>query len=173
MKTKRKNFVGLTLIETILYLGIAVIVLGMLFSYGWNIIGLSIKAQVIRSASQTGQLVEERLTYEIRRADSVDKDNSDFGSSPKLVLLTSSGDPVTIEDSGNQITIKRGAGDPISLNSAQVQIKNFTLTKQANDTGEVQYVGFAFDVVANYPGSAQRSEYQYSSSFSSGSALRK
>ena len=166
-----KKLSGITLIETILYLGLAVIVLGVLFSYGWNIIGINIKSQVVQETERSAQLVGERLASEIRRADSVDSANSTFGIPAKLTLLTA-GEIVVIEDAGNHITLTRGLADPVSLNSQNVQIKNFVLTQQVSDTGEVQYVGFSFEAVADYPGSANRSEYQYSLPFSSGVALR-
>jgi len=169
---KLKKLSGITLIETILYLGIAVIILGVLFSYGWNVIGINIKSQIVQETQRSAQLVGERLAYEIRQADSVDSANSNFGSPAKLVLLTD-GNATVIEYSGGQITSKRGSADAVPLNSQNMQIKNFALTPQVSDAGEVQYVGFSFEVVANYPGTAKRSEYQYSLPFSSGAALRK
>lgn len=165
---KTKNLSGITLIETILYLGIAVIVLGVLFSYGWNIIGIDIKSQIIQETERTAQLIGERIAYEIRQADSAEI----FETPAKLVLHVGE-DTVVIEESGNQITIKRGSADSVALNSENVLVNDFVLTKQANDAGEVQYVGFSFEAVANYPGSSNRSEYQYSLPFSSGVALRK
>jgi len=164
---KIKKFHGLTLIETILYLGIAVIILGVLFSYGWNIIGINIKSQVVRETEQSAQLIGERLAYEIRRADS-----AEIFENPVKLVLHIGADMIVIEDSGNQITIKRGVADPVPLNSQNVQIKHFVLTEQVSDTNETQYVGFSFEAAANYSESSSRSEYQYSSNFSSGAALR-
>ncbi|KKR21920.1 MAG: hypothetical protein UT50_C0002G0011 [Candidatus Moranbacteria bacterium GW2011_GWA2_39_41] len=170
---KIKKLAGISLIETILYLAIAVVILGVLFSYGWNVIGMNIKAQVAQEIEQSAQLIGERLTYEIRNADSVDIANSNFGDSAKLVLLKINEDTVTIEKSGDQIAIKRGAGDSLALNSQDVKIKNFILTQQVSDTNEIQFVGFSFETVANYPGSLERSEYQYALNYRSGVALRK
>jgi hypothetical protein len=159
---------GMTLIETILYLGMAVIVLGVLFSYGWNIIGINMKTQVVQETTRSAQLVEEKLQYEIRSADSVA-----VSENPVKLELQTDGDTVTIEDAGNKITIKRGSADPVVLNSQWVQIKNFVLTKQVFDADEIQFVGISFEAVANYPGSSERSEYQYSLPVNFGVALRR
>lgn len=165
---KIKKLSGITLIETILYLGIAVVVLGVLFSYGWNVMGINIKTQIMRETNQSAQLIGEKLAYEIRRADS-----ASISENPARLVLQIENSTVIIEESGGQIAIKRDSDEFVALNSQNIKIENFVLTKQENDSGEIQFVGFSFDAVANYAGSSIRSEYQYSLPFSSGIALRK
>lgn len=163
---------GVTLIETMLYLGIAVLILGTLFSYGWNVVGISVKSQVMRETGAAAQLVGERITYEIRQAGSVDRNTSVFGGSPAKLVLQKDGETTIIEDSENQITVKRGSADPVPLHSGDIRIKNLVFTEQVSETDETQYVGFSFEAAAAYPGTSTRSEYQYSADFHSGSALR-
>lgn len=163
---------GITLIETMLYLGLVVLVLGAVFSYGWNVMGLSVKSRIAQGADETARLVAERVVAEIHAADSVDQGNSNFGDMPAKLTLQTAGDTVTISVSGNQLWIRRGAGSAIALNAADFSIKNFIFTQQVSATDETQFVGFSFDVEAAYPGSDKRSEYQYVLPIRAGSALR-
>ncbi|PIP26268.1 MAG: hypothetical protein COS71_03485 [Candidatus Moranbacteria bacterium CG06_land_8_20_14_3_00_40_12] len=169
---KEKKLSGMSLIETILYLGIAVFALGAIFLYGWNVMEINIKSQVTRETAGAAQLIEERLKYEIRKAESVDRTASVFGETPAKLVLQEGDETVEIEDAGNQITVKRGSADPVLWHSPDIRIENFVFTEQVSGTDETDYVGFSFDAVAGYPGSSTRSEYQYALSFRSGSALR-
>lgn len=168
----RKKMAGMSLIETILYLGIAVFVLSALFSYGWNVISIGVKSQVIQETVVAGQLIGERLRFEIRQAESVDRTLSNF---PSKIVLQKDGETVVIEMVNDQISLKRGAADPVRLHSSDIRIANFAFTEQAiavDGTDKTDYVGFSFDAVADYPGSETRSEWQYSLPFVSGAALR-
>lgn len=170
--SEKKKMVGVTLIETILYLGIAVLVLGAIFSYGWNIIGTSVKASVVRETLASAEIFRERLMREIKNAQSVDRGNSAFGSAPGKLALQVDGGSVTIEDLGGEIVLKRGTNDPVSINFENVRINNLIFTEQISAEDETEYVGFSFDAAASYAGSEKRSEYQFSVPFRSGAALR-
>lgn len=156
----------MSLIETILYLGIAVLVLGALFSYGWNVILIGTKSQVVQEVVFAGQLIGERLRFEIREAESVSS------VSPSALTLQQNGEAVTIEVSSGTLTIKRGSAAAVPLHSQDIRINNFSFTNQLSSANETDYVGFAYDAAADYFSSGGRNEYQYSLPFVSGSSLR-
>jgi hypothetical protein len=166
MQNKKRTSRGVTLIETILYLGIAVLVMGAFFSYGWDIVGTSVKESIIAQTSQTAQDVEQRIDYEIRKAQSV----SEFSSTK--VVLQENGDTVAIEYANGAVTIKRGSADAVTLNATDIIIDNFAFTRQQSNTNETQYVGFSFDAVAAFSGSATQKGYQYLLPVQSGASLR-
>lgn len=166
-RKRKKNLAGLSLIETILYLGIAVFVLGALFAYGWNVIGINIKTQVARETADAARLISEKLTYEIRRAKSAQVEND-----PAKLTLRIGSEDVIFENTGNEITLRRGSGAAVALHSSDIEIKDFVFEKQtdAADANIVEYVGFSF--TASYVGATERSEYTYSIPVRSGAALR-
>ena len=168
-----KNKKGISLIETLIYLAIAIFVLAALFAYGWNIMGLSAKARSMRETLHAAQLIREKLVLEIRRAQSIDRDNSRFGSSPAKLTLVIDGENVIFEEQNGRLTIKRGGAGAVALHSADVQIENMEFFEQVSLENETEYVGFSLDVAADYPGSTGRSEYFYDFSVASGAALRK
>lgn len=168
MLETRKNKRGVTLIETILYLGIVVLLMGAFFSYGWDITSADVKSAVVAQTSVAAQDIEQRLVYEIRRAQSVSE-----VSSTKIVLQQSD-EEVTLEAAGGKVTIKRGLGEAVALNSDYVTIDNFVFTHQDSETEPVQtqYIRFSFDAASNYPAASLQSTYDYSISVNSGAAIR-
>lgn len=156
----------MSLLETILYLGIAIFVLGGIFAYGWNVMVMGVKSQVAQEALSVGQLIDGRLRFEIRQAREVTE------HTPTKIALQADGETVVIETLGGQITLKRGVANAVPLHSSNIKIDNFIFAYQLSEANEVVYVGFSYDVVADYPGSVERSEYQYSLPFVSGAALR-
>jgi len=171
--TGQKSLRGITLIETILYLAIAVFVMEAFFSYGWNIAGTNVKSTVVAQTAQSAEDIEQRITFEIHQAQSV----SDISSS-KIVLQENEGGntiEVSIEASNGMVTIKRGAdGAAVALHSNDVKVDNFIFTHQdsATDPIQIQYIGFSFNAVAAYSGSTISNRYQYSLPVQSGAALR-
>ena len=164
---QRKTLRGVTIIETMLYLAIAIFVMGAFFSYGWDIAGISIKSSVISRTSVAAHDVQQLIDNEIRGAQSV----SDI-SSQKLVLQRGNNDEVTIEYSDNAVLLKRGSDTAVTLNFADVEIDNFTFIHQDSYSGDIQYVGYSFESVAAYPGSGTGQKYQFSIPIKSGISLR-
>jgi len=170
---QKKTFLGMTLMETMLYLGIAVFVMGALFSYGWNMAGISVKSSVIQETAAAAQSIDQAITGEIRQAASVDQDNSVFVGNPaKLVLKETDGSEVTIVAADGQVTLQRGGSDTAALHSSEIRADNFMFTVQNSVAGDAEYVGFSFEAVAAYPGSVKQSSYQYSLPVRSGASLR-
>lgn len=173
MKQKpQKKFKGISLIETILYLAIAVFVLGMIFSYGWNITGLGVKTTVARKTLAAAEILRERMAYEIRQVESVNRGASNFGGSPARLVLRKTGGDIVIEETDGKTTIKRGDDAPTALHSGDIKMENMVFSEQVSAEDETEFVGFSFEAVADYPGSAGGSEYQYSLPIRSGAAIR-
>jgi hypothetical protein len=159
---KNQKLKGFTLLETILYIALLTILVGVLFSYGWNIVSVRIKSAVVRETFESAMLVSERLEREVRSASNIDQQHSVFDQMPgKIVFTTSDGDMV-IESFGDKISIKRGNEDAQFLHSDFFRIRNFLLTRQISDSGQIQYVGFSFTAEAYYPGAGDRYEYSFS-----------
>jgi hypothetical protein len=163
---------GFTFIETILYIALATVIGGILFSYGWNMVSARVKSATVRNTYSGARLVEERLKRELREAIDVDKNNSVFDQAPGKIIFTTSDGEVRIESAGDKISIKRENNSPEYLHSDNVRIKNFILTKQISSDDKIEYVGFSFDAQADYPNSRGRYEYQYSFPLRGGVEIR-
>ncbi|NTW26940.1 MAG: hypothetical protein HGA36_01305 [Candidatus Moranbacteria bacterium] len=167
-KTKK----GFTFIETILYIAISSVVVGVLFAYGWNMVSARTKAATMRDTAANARLIMLRLNNEIRMATDIDKNNSVFeGENGKISLTTPQG-KIMIESIGDRISIARGENSPQFLSGENVRVRNFQLSKQENDAGKVQYVGFSFTVEAYYPEALNSYEYNYSLPINSGAEVR-
>ena len=170
---KRKTKKGFTFIETILYVAISTIVIGALFSYGWNMISNRTKAVTMRDVSENARIVNEKLNYEIRMATDVDLEQSVLeGSALKLVLKNDKGQ-VVIDSNEDRITLTRNNEAPQFLASSDVRIRNLHFSTQVSESGKVQYVGFSFTAEAYYPQADVRFEYNYASEVESGGEIRR
>jgi hypothetical protein len=158
----KQNKSGFTFIEVTIYIALATIILGILFAYGWNIIGARVKAGTMRETASGARLVSERLKRELRMATSISKVDSVFDEVPGKIVFETPDGTIEIQSSEDKISLKRGNSDSEFLHSDFVRIRNFTLTKQENNQEKIQYVGFLFTVEAYYPEAGNRFEYQYS-----------
>ena len=169
-KTKKKN--GFTYIETLIYIALATIVLGLIFSYGWNVLSIRERSTTISETTSDAQFLSERIGREIRAALSVNKDQSVFDENPgKLVLKTADGE-VIIESSNDKISIQRNGDSADYLHRDTVRVKNFIFTKEEAADNKIIYVGFSFDAQAYFPGAGNRFEYLYSIPVRSGVEVR-
>jgi hypothetical protein len=163
---------GFTFLEVIIYIALTTIVIGVLFSFGWNMIGAKSKAATVRETLAGARFVNERLKREIRAAQEINRDQSVFGETPGKLVLTGEDGEITIESIGDKISIQRGSSDPQFLHSDRVRIRDFQLSEQVSTDGKTQYVGFSFTAEAYYPEASDRYEYKFSTPFRSGGEVR-
>lgn len=163
---------GFTFIETILYVALCLIVLGIVFSFGWNVISIREKTVTMHDTFSEVVLVNEVLKREIRSAIDIDKNDSIFNESPgKIALITDEG-RVKIESVNDKISIIRNDNRVDFLHSDKVRIRNFVLTKKESAEEKIIYVGFSFNAESYYPQAGERHEYHYSVSARSGAEIR-
>lgn len=168
----KKNNKGFTLVEVLLYIALLVIVLGALFSFGWNMLSVREKASTMRETIGSARLMDEKLKQEIRSATAVDQVNSIFDQdNGKVTLNTADGDVVIASDA-DKISIQRAGSNPEFLHSDHVRIKNFKLNGEVSGDGSVRFVGYSFSAEAYYPQAGGMAQYQYSTDVRSGAEIR-
>lgn len=96
---KHKNK-GYSLIEMIVYLAIFTSVSVLVINSFITVLGSFSATRTNRDLLESGAVVIERITREIRQAESIDTINSVFNSSPGALQLNS------IDSGGSQMTIK-------------------------------------------------------------------
>ena len=169
---KKKSYKAFTFFEVILYIALASIVIGILFSYGWNIVSMRVKSATIRDTLAGARLVDERLSQEIRSASSIDSENSNFSAPDEKIAMSTPSGQVVVESNSDKISIKRGDAPAQFLHADNVRIKNLNFFDSGGGSGHVRFVGFSFTAEAYYPDSRDRAEYQYSVNWQGGAEVR-
>jgi len=136
MKMKIKNETGLTLIEIILYVGIAAAVVTTMTLFTLDIGATRQKTLVAQEVQSNMRTAIEVISQKIRAADGVNIGASTFNSDPGVLSLsmpTPALDPTIIQldaDDGS-ITITEGGGTPVILTTDEVRVTNFRFTNLA------------------------------------------
>lgn len=150
MKCTAKAF---TLIETLLYIGIAGIVLVSLVGFGWNMIGLSVKSATHADAVANARLASEKLSFFIREATDIDAANSTFGvnlasvpGSKMTLRAAAPDDPIVVDVSGGTLRVARAAASPVSLTSSNVRVSRLIFVNASALDGSTKNIGFTVDV---------------------------
>jgi len=170
----RKN--SFTLIEMLVYIGILVIILTVIFSVLIWSIHSNTKARVMEETLDNTRRAMEIMSYEIREAKSVYDPTSVFGSHPGQLSLETThylpeGEKTTYIDfylCDSQLCLKKESQNPIPLTSGNVEVKNLIFTKIM--TGDIPSAEINLQI--DYKNPNNRPEYQASSSLKSTISLR-
>jgi len=165
-------FKGSSLIETLIYAAI----LGMVAVFTTNSLLVIMKShssvKLSRDLNFSASTAMERMTNEIRMANSIDDAGSVFATSPgKLKLNTTdiSGAPTTVEFflSGAGVFIKEGLGSSESLTSSTTEITSLIFNNTtASTTSKAVKIGL---VVKAKAGTIERLEKFYNTTILRGS----
>lgn len=97
---KKDNQKGFTLVETIVYLALFVILLVGIINSVLMLTGSYRNVRVSRSIESSAINTMDRIIREVRNADSIDYSQSNFGINPSALSLN------TIDESGNSGTVR-------------------------------------------------------------------
>lgn len=165
----KKNVLGVTFIELILYISIVSIMMMALIPFAWNVIGGGVKSNTQREVFSNARFITERIKYEIRNATGI---NSLTSTQISLSNLNSSLNPTIISLISNNIQIQQGSGSATILNSTDTKIQNLQFTNYSSFDSKTKHIKFTITVSANYPNAGQRQEYNDLSTIESSAELR-
>lgn len=161
---------GFTLIELMLYVGIAATVLLAAAIFFSLALEARIKAQVVAEVEQQGEYAMRIILQSARNADAV---NAPATSTSDTVLSFAYADaaknPTVFAVSSGALAVTEGSGQPAALTSARVAvsaIQFFNLSR----TGTPGMVRAQFTLSA--AGASGRSEYAFSKTFYGSASLR-
>jgi prepilin-type N-terminal cleavage/methylation domain-containing protein len=116
---------GFTLVELIVYIAILSSFLVIATYFSWDILFGQVKSETAQEVQQNSRLAIERLTYEIKRAKSINS----AGSS---LALTMQDDTTTIFDlSNNTLRINENGAGAIALTSSQAKVSSLTFSDRS------------------------------------------
>jgi len=138
MNLSIKNKTGFTLIEILIYASLLVLLIVLMANAVASLSHIIVEAKTERAIRSSAEAAIERITREIRFAQTVDTGTSSFGTHPSTLVLTSI-DPfteapqtVTISFASNQVTIKKGTGAVETLTSDSVTVTNLVFRHIVN-----------------------------------------
>jgi type II secretory pathway pseudopilin PulG len=168
---------GFTLIETILYIALLVIIMSAILPLSLQILGSGAKSTVGQEVYGAARYTSERIAYEIRNAASLNTASSSFnvnlatssGAGLYLSGFSSSTDPTIIRVDSGTATIIQGTGTPVALNSSGTLVTNLIFSNYSS-TSTNRNVGFVLGM-AN-AGTSTRQEFQASTTIRMSVELR-
>lgn len=124
---------GFTMVETLLYLGILIILITVLTQVFVALIDVQLETQTASPVEQDGGVALSRIEYDVSRASSITSPDLGFTSNTLEVVV----DGVTYNYSilnGDLILTDSQGSD--SLNSTESVFSNFTVTRSGNANGK-------------------------------------
>lgn len=161
---------GFTLVELLLYFGLAAIMILVIATFFGTMLGARVQNQVIAEVEQQGVAVLQRVTQTIRNADSITSPTIGVSAaSLTLDMVPVAVDPTVFDISSGVIRITEGAGSAVALTNSRVTASALTFQNlsQASTPGTVR---IQFTLTHLNPSSRQ--EYNYARTFYGSASLR-
>ena len=170
MTVKTRQQRGFTLIEMLLYIAILAIVAVTISSFIFMVYTSRIKTSTISEVEQQGEQTMSLITQNIRNSSSITSPVAGVSAS-SLTLVEYNGtlSPTVLNQSGNVIQIKEGAGAVVALCSNRVVVSGLSFQNISN-SGSHGMVRIQFTLT--HINSSNRNEYTYSKTFTSTASLR-
>ena len=127
IKNIRKNEKGLTLIETVIYMGLLSILLVVLTDMLVSILDLRLETQAVSAVDQDGKFIIQRLNYDVSRSDSITTP-ANPGDTSSTLVLDIDGESYTYSISGNQLDLTNNSGTQ-SLSGSESIISDLEFRK--------------------------------------------
>lgn len=129
---------GFTLIEILIYAALLVLLIVLMANSVASLSHIITEAKTERTLRSSAETALERITREIRFAETVNTSSSVFGAHPGTLVLTSidpfteSPQTVTISVASNRVTIQEGTGPIEELTSDNAIVSNLVFRHMLN-----------------------------------------
>lgn len=170
MKIDFKKNKGFTLIELILYIGIAAVLLAVISLFLSTVIKSRLKQQSMTEVEAQGLQIMEQITHALRNAEEI-SNPSPGNSGDTLALSNSDGSQIlTIFDlNGTQLQVTELSGGAIPLNNNRIGVSNLNFSNLSrSDTPGLIQTQFTLSHTNN----SGRNEYTYAKTFQTSTSLR-
>lgn len=161
---------GFTLIELILYLGLAATIILAVSLFFIAMLSSRIKQQAIAEVEQQGARVMHIITQATRNADTITSPGT--GSSASLLTLDmvpTAVDPTLFDLSSGLIRITEGVGSAVALTNSRItaSLLTFQNLSRASTPGTIR-----IQFTLSHLNPTGRNEYEYSKTFYGSASLR-
>lgn len=165
-----QNKGGFTLIEMLLYVGLASIILLVTSVFLGMLLESRIKNQTVAEVEGQGIQVMQAVAQTVRNAEAINSPTAgNSANSLSLDVVNVANDPTVFSLSGGQVEIKEGANTAINLTNSRVMVSdlNFENLSRTGTPGNIQ---ISFTITHVNP--EGKNTYSYSKSFISSASLR-
>jgi len=133
----RPLFGGFSLLEMLVYIAILVLLLVIIINITISVVSFQRSINVQKSIENSAMVSFERMTREVRQADSIDTTSSVFGVSPGILVLNSedgSGNPRTVEFSlsSGEVLMSENGVSLGSVSQMDTEVTSFILRHFSN-----------------------------------------
>jgi len=168
MKNKKNNH-GFTLVELLLYIGIASVLLVVISLFLSTILEARLKQQSMMEIESQGTQIMEQITQAIRNAEGINSPNPGGSSSTLSLAMSNGNNPTLFALSSETLNITEGATSPIPLSNDRITVSDFNVTNTSRaDTPGILKIEFSL----THKNPSGRNEYTYSKTFETSSSLR-
>ena len=138
----KKRARGFTLIEVILYIGLFSLLGTALFTFAWDVIGVTEQGRTDRLLTEEARFAAERIKTSIRSAAGIDVENSVWDSTDgRLVLeVFGSSDTITFERQNERLIMQVSGQDPVFLQSADTRNTTLLFERSHAVSAAAEYV---------------------------------
>lgn len=166
----RQSRSGFTLIELVLYFGVASLLFVSITSIFLLLVQGQVKQQSIAEVEQQAAFVMEYMTQAIQNADSITTPSAgSSGSGLQLVAVNPGDDPVIFQESSGVLQVSIGGAAYENLTSDTVTLSSlYFTTVSPSSTSEVVQIQFTLERT----NSADRQEYEYSKTYQTSVSVR-
>ncbi len=137
----QKQHIGFTLIESLLYLGIASVLIVLLGGIGVNVLESRVRAQALEEVHYNAEFVIDHITRSIQNADHINSPLPQVSASVlSLEMIDTAKNPTVIDIDGGRIRLREGSDEPWYLSGNRVYISalDFINVTQGNGEGSVR-----------------------------------
>lgn len=158
---------GFTLIELLLYLGIVVVVISVASVITFNVLFSRAKVMAIREVTQNARLSMDKVSQEVRNADSITSPSS--GKASSTLEITKEGKQITFDKENGTLVVERGGNSPVALTSNEVEVTELKFSDVSySDTPRTIRIHMKF----NFNTNSNLREYEFEEDFYTTASLR-
>ncbi len=147
---KQSNFfVGTTLIELLLYMGLLTIFMSVLAGLFSSAVDLHLESNATTSVDRDAQFIISRLTYDIERAVGIVAPAS-LGSTGSTLTLSITGGNISYNTDASGNLVYTTTSGSFTLNSYDVTISDLSFTHYGNLGGVEDNIQVSFTITSQY-----------------------
>lgn len=130
---KNKNLSGFSLVETLLYVALTLVLIGAISSFVTVILNFKAKTYAISEVEQTGNQIVLLITRSVRNGVAINSPATGASASTLSINTITAGDnPTLFQLSGTTLQMKEGAANAFNLTPTTISVTSITFTNVAS-----------------------------------------
>ena len=129
MSTPLHNQSGVTLLETLIYIGILGIILTSIITVGFSMITIDRKLKFANEVEENAAFVVQKLGWVLKGAQSINAPPlNESGNTLSVNIASTSGNPYVFDLSNGAIRLKVGTASPLPITNGLVEVSSISFS---------------------------------------------